>query len=312
MRKFTTLALSAGLVMAMMVPTFADDMINVTVNVNSDTAAEAGLDVPYVSLNGYVVEVAAGTTAVDALKKALDENEIKYDIQASDYGTYISSIGGLGGYANPAATPDYSGWMLEYNNDGFTNWGIDTLGANKDGIIGDGDVISLDYSLYMGADLGTASAPFLKTLKINDTEINFSKVFKGYDETTYAPIFEYVVEGGVLNGTGTAEDPFKIEIDLGEVEMPAFEIDADTSSFFEVKDIVDGTDFSKPLTFTVESKYGIKSYFEITAKYTSDAKIDEDIFDGIADGAGDVNVASLAVLMISAMAVMMILKKKEA
>lgn len=292
----------SGLIMGLMtVPAMADDEISVTVSVYDYAAVEAGIEGASqegVIIDKYEVKVPAGTTDKEVVIKAFEDNSIAFEADTS-YGFYVSSINGLAGYSNPDAVPDYSGWMLEYNGDGFTNWGIGYLGANGDGVVADGDVIEFDYSLYMGADLGTQSAPILNEVKIGDKTVELCKKLVKYDDTTYAPVFDYLVDGEAIKGTGTEEDPFVIEVELGKVADKNIAVSASASKYYTISGLAESSDFAKPMVVTVESKYGQKSYVSINAIYE-------------AAETGDASALPLLAVCVLAMGAMLVSKKERA
>lgn len=179
----------------------AQSLMTVTVSAYDYTAVKAGIK--GTSKDGEIVSTKVTTlTSVNAdnvVKQAFEQENIPYEMPVTQYGTYVQSINGLG--------PDYddypmSGWMMAYDNDDYSNYGLSTLNLK------DGDQISFDYSLDGGIDLGGLSygCPTLSEIKIGDKTFNFVSDIH-YDEN-YNIIKNYSVNGEKLAGSGTKEDPF--------------------------------------------------------------------------------------------------------
>lgn len=276
MKKRLSAALAGSLVLGMLcVPmgVFADeDTITVTVSAYDFNAVDGGIasaSEDGVILDQYSVEVPVGTTDVEAIQKAFEDNGISLTVSESYYGGYyVSEINGLSEYSNPAAEPDYSGWMLEYNDDHFTNWGVGSLGANGDGVLSDGDALEFHYSLDGGTDLGTAynGIPVLKSLTVGEKTIALEKVIS-YDEN-WNSIFTFTADGEAIEGEGTEENPFVLSYDLGEVESSEASVSYIASHYFAVDGLTETHDFADPLNFTVATESGLVSYYTINASYT--------------------------------------------
>lgn len=276
MKKSLSGALAGSLVLGMLcVPmcAFADeDTITVTVSAYDYNAVDGGIGAASadgVILDQYSVEVPVGTTDAEAIKKAFEDNGISLTLSESYYGGYyVSEINGLSEYSNPAAEPDYSGWMLEYNNDHFTNYGVGSLGANGDGVLSDGDALEFHYSLDGGTDLGSAYSgiPVLKSLTVGEKTVALEKVIS-YDES-WNPIFTFNADGQPIEGEGTEENPFVLKYDLGEVESAEASVSCSASKYFTVAGIEAKHDFAEPLKFTVTTEAGLSSYYEVSASYT--------------------------------------------
>lgn len=249
-----------------------DDTITVTVSAYDYNAVDGGISGASstgVILDSYTVEVAVGTTDVEAVKQAFEENNISITVSESYYGSYyVSEINGLSEYSNPTAEPDYSGWMLEYNNDCFTNYGFGYLGANGDGVLSDGDSIELHYSLDAGADLGTAyyGIPSLSSLTVGGTTVSLAKTVT-YDEN-WNTVLAFTADGEEISGSGTEADPFVLTFDLGEVETSTASVTYTASHYYTVTGISESYDFYSPLSFTVSTDSGYVSYYTVNATYT--------------------------------------------
>lgn len=276
MKKSLSGALAGSLVLGMLcVPmcAFADEAtITVTVSAYDFNAVDGGIaaaSADGVILDQYSVEVPVGTTDVEAIQKAFEDNGISLTVSESYYGGYyVSEINGLSEYSNPAAEPDYSGWMLEYNDDHFTNYGVGSLGANGDGVLSDGDAIEFHYSLDGGTDLGSvySGIPVLNSLTVGDKTVALAKT-TSYDES-WNPVFSFTADGEAIEGEGTEENPFVLSYDLGEVESSEAAVSYIASHYFAVDGITEIHDFSEPLHFTVATESGLVSYYTVNADYT--------------------------------------------
>ncbi len=124
-----------------------------------------------VLLDCYTVEIENGDMAIDAVRKALEAKKIE---AAGLESNYISQINGLqAGMVN-----GMDGWMVTLN-DWFTSTGLGEI------TIENGDMIELQYSLKMGADLGGSwnnNDTSLKELKFDKGEL--APIFSG-DNTEY-------------------------------------------------------------------------------------------------------------------------------
>ena len=275
-KNFGARALACSMVLGtLLVPNLAfadDDTITVTVSAYDYNAVDGGLSGASstgVILDSYSVEVAAGTTDIEAVKQAFEDNGISVTVSESYYGGYyVSEINGLSEYSNPDASPDYSGWMLEYNDDCFTNYGFGYLGEAGDGVLSDGDTIELHYSLDAGVDLGTYynGIPVLNTLTVGSATVSLAKTIT-YDES-WNSIFSFTVDGEVISGSGTEADPFVLTFDLGEVESSTAAVSYTASHYYTVTGLSESVDFSSPLSFTVSTDSGLVSYYTVNATYT--------------------------------------------
>lgn len=276
MKKSLSGALAGSLVLGMLcVPMCAfakEDTITVTISAYDFNAVDGGLSTASadgVILDSYSVTVPVGTTDAEAVQKAFEDNNISLTLSESYYGGYyVSEINGLSEYSNPAAEPDYSGWMVEYNNDHFTNSGIGALGADGDGVLSDGDAIAFHYSLDGGVDLGSAYSgiPVLNTLTVGGKTVALAKTIS-YDESWNA-IFAFSADGAPIEGDGTAENPFVLSYDLGEVESSKASVSYTASHYFAVDGIGETHDFAEPLNFTVTTQSGLVSYYTVKADYS--------------------------------------------
>ncbi len=276
MKKNFVKALACSMVLGtLLVPNFAfadDDTITVTVSAYDYNAVDGGISGASstgVILDSYSVDVAAGTTDIEAVKQAFEDNGISITVSESYYGGYyVSEVNGLSEYSNPTASPDYSGWMLEYNDDCFTNYGFGYLGVNGDGVLSDGDSIELHYSLDAGVDLGTYynGIPVLNTLTVGDTTVSLAKTIS-YDEN-WNSIFSFTVDGEEISGTGTEGDPFVLSFDLGEVESATAAVSYTASHYYTVTGLSENADFSESLSFTVSTDSGLVAYYTVNATYT--------------------------------------------
>ncbi|MCR5742691.1 MAG: hypothetical protein K6F92_03040 [Lachnospiraceae bacterium] len=266
MKKFTTYACVAGMVMGLMAPmtAVADDTISVTVEAYDYTAGDAG--VSGASSDGkimsYTVEVAAGSTDAEAITAAFNAQSISITGVADKY---VTEINGLTG-AYPG------GWMMSYNGDAYSNWGISYLGANADGVLSDGDVIRFDYTVDGGADIGASyyGNPILTSITIADTTTTFSKETV-YDSASGAGITSYYVgaDKAAMTGTGTEADPFVISTDASGSDVAVSYVSGVNSNYVKVEGLSDKIDLSSDVSFTLTTNGGLKSYYTITSTASS-------------------------------------------
>ena len=178
------------------------------VSVYDYTAVEAkikGASKTGVILDNYKVEIAS--TTAQTIINAFTENGIDYYMD-NTYGPYVNSINGLG------SCKGYAGWMMSYNNDDYSNWGISYITLN------DGDKIRFDYSNnadYTTDDIGNGSygLPIISKISLDGIEVKASKT-SDYDEN-WNPINNYYInyENGFtekITGDGSYENPFILNI----------------------------------------------------------------------------------------------------
>lgn len=87
------------------------------------------------------VELAEGATALDALTAVLQEADLSYQLGQGD--GYISAVNGL----NEGDCGDLSGWLYSVN-------GESPMFSCNEYVLEDGDLVKLEYTCDMGADLG--------------------------------------------------------------------------------------------------------------------------------------------------------------
>lgn len=234
------------------------DQKHVKVGVYDYTATTAGIK--GASENGVIlddVEVDAAT-AVDAVEKVLKENNIPYVLTDTGYGPYMESINGL----TVQAEYTMSGWMFSYNKDDFSNMGLSAT------TIQDGDVLEFHYQLT-GGDVASAYSglPTLKELTIGSSQMNF-EVSSTYD-AQWNPIFTYKMNGEVLAGTGTENDPFIVNVDLfKDTDLTALPVSYKTeadSHYVTVDGLSDVMDLTDGVLCHVTSGAGRTAWYKITA-----------------------------------------------
>ncbi|MDP4133722.1 MAG: S-layer homology domain-containing protein [Bacillota bacterium] len=111
-------------------------------------------------------------TALEAIKAALDENNIKYTIDDSSYGAYIKSIGG----EDSAMFGGYDGWLFAINEAPAASSADKTT-------ISDGDDILLYYGMFAPDTLIPTYTISSENLKTNKT-FTISVKSEYYDYTT--------------------------------------------------------------------------------------------------------------------------------
>ncbi|MCQ2554195.1 MAG: cadherin-like beta sandwich domain-containing protein [Clostridia bacterium] len=141
--------------------TFAGSTATVYVTVVNNTYTES--DAAWSGkLLDTSVTISAGESAMDAIVKALEANDIS---QTGAENNYIEEIGGLSAFDGGFM----SGWMITID-DWFTNYGADAFvfDPSKEGgdeYLAPGSVIALMYTCDYGEDLGGSWNNNIKTLK---------------------------------------------------------------------------------------------------------------------------------------------------
>ena len=239
------------------------DQKHVKVGVYDYTATAAGIK--GASENGVIlddVEVDAAT-AVDAVEKALKENNIPYVLTDTGYGPYMESINGL----TVQAEYMMSGWSFLYDQDDFTNSGLGSVE------IKDGDILEFHYALT-GGDVAAeySGLPTLKELTVGSSQMNF-EVSTTYD-AQWNPIFTYKMNGEVLAGTGTETDPFIVNVDLfKDTDLTALPVSYKTeadSHYVTVDGLSDVMDLTDGVLCHVTSGAGRTAWYKITATAGTD------------------------------------------
>ncbi|MCI2105440.1 MAG: S-layer homology domain-containing protein [Intestinimonas sp.] len=237
----------------------------VTVAAYDYTAMDAGLT--GASPAGVVMErtvrLDADDTAANAVNAAFSAAGIS--ITGLDSG-YVSQIGVLGGQADYP----YAGWCLNYNNDDFTNWGLNTLNLK------DGDCLAFHYTLD-GNDInaGWYGLPTLSSFTLAGQTVQFSKETT-YDENYNAETRYYTITDNSkteLTGSGTEEDPFLISVCVPSSTNLLSQTAAWTTDFnshYGTVSSLDGAkDYTNGVTFTVSSSGGTYTAYykvEVTKK----------------------------------------------
>lgn len=238
----------------------AEETKTITVSAYDYTAVDAGIE--GASKTGVImeqtVEVDADTTTAQAVQKAFDQAGVSVEGVSSGY---VSSINGLG------AGVGYSGWMLAYDNDDYSNGGMSSI------VLSDGDSLRFDYTCNEDKttdDIGNGyyGNPYVKTLTVAGQTFNMSK--KTTFDANYNMTNTYYINGEETKAAGTEEDPFVFEVSVPANEAQTAYITMDTSlnSHYAV---IDGWSVSKEtyditngLDFSVSSLGGkYKSYFTI-------------------------------------------------
>ncbi len=217
----------------------------------AENASETG-----VVLADYPVMLTEGMTAASLIQAALDTNGIAAKGVAEGYITEINGLGSLGGY---------SGWMLSYNNDDFSNWGLSSVTPKN------GDVLQLHYTMNLDTTTDDIGSGFYGLPVF--TSFTLGGVTKQMTRTTtfddsYNAVATYLVDGVPAEGSGTKEDPFVLTFDLGydgKAEDCTY-----TTSLDPHYAIVSGlkdADFSKPVDCSISSLGGkTVAYFRISVK----------------------------------------------
>ena len=217
----------------------------------AENASETG-----VVLADYPVAFTEGMTAAELVQKAFEANGIEAKGVAEGYITEINGLGSCGGY---------SGWMLSYNNDDFSNRGLNSITPKS------GDVLQFHYTMNLDTttdDIGTGfyGLPVFTSFTLGGVTKEMTRTTT-FDEN-YNAVTTYMVDGAPAEGSGTKEDPFVLTFDLGyegKAEGCAY-----TTSLDPHYAIVTGlkdADFSKAVDCSI-STLGGKSvaYFRISVK----------------------------------------------
>ena len=214
----------------------------------AENASETG-----VVLADYPVAFTEGMTAAELVQKAFHANGIEAKGVSEGYITEINGLGSCGGY---------SGWMLSYNNDDFSNWGLSSITPKN------GDVLQFHYTMNLDTttdDIGTGfyGLPVFTSFTLGGVTKKMTRTTT-FDDN-YNAVTTYLVDGAPAEGSGTQEDPFVLTFDLGydgKAEDCTY-----TTSLDPHYAIVSGlkdADFSKPVRCSVSSLGGKSvAYFRI-------------------------------------------------
>lgn len=241
--------------------------IRVTVGIFDYTAVSAelkGASKDGIILNTREVKVPAGSMAIDALEKALQDGKIEYKTNSGDYGKYLTAVNGLGEMSGGQE----SGWVFCLNGD-YANVGAGAA------VVKDGDRLEMHYSMKgYGTDVGNYwdGLPYLTGLKLADTELKLSSE-TSYDENWNAKTSYYLETATgkqALVGQGTENDPFLLTI----VYPEAMEISALTAEYSSSlhphyqqvePELSQPQDYSQPLDLCLSVKGGsLKTWYRIT------------------------------------------------
>ena len=242
---------------------------SVSVAVYDYTAKDAGLT--GASASGVVlaetsVTVGENATAGDAFVLAFNAANISYTV--SDYG-YFASINGLG---TDSQYPQ-SGWMFSIN-DNFGNLGT------KEQPVADGDRLEMHYSLIgYGTDVGSFFAPYRPTISsytLAGVKKELTVVTTAYADwtTTFEDTVEFRVDGQPMAGSGTAQSPFVIPIELpADTDVSALKAAITTDlhpnywslvSGAGLADVTQTQDYRQPVSFAIQTRGGIaKTYYQV-------------------------------------------------
>lgn len=251
----------------------ADETKMITVSAYDYTAVDAGIK--GASETGVImeqkVEVGADESTKDVVQKAFAQADVSIEGVA---GGYVSSINGL----DASAGGGYSGWCLAYDNDDYSNWGLDNITLN------DGDSLRFDYTVNPDTttdDIGNGfyGNPYVKSLTVAGETFKMSKSTT-YDEN-YNATTVYYINGEETKAAGTEADPFVFDVEVpGNVAVAApVTMETSLNSHYAV---IDGWSVSKEtyditngFEFSVSSLGGKhKSYFKINSELTANTTSD--------------------------------------
>lgn len=208
------------------------------------------------SATGEILETkvcaAEGETAAQVIEKAFESEGVDISLVSSSYGSYVESINGL----TAAAGGGYSGWYMSYNNDDYSNWGVDYIDLQE------GDVIRFDYSVnpdMVTDDIGNGSygLPIFTSLTVSADDIATDTVELSKNVVTdenWNTTITYDIDGKETKAAGTKEDPFEVtftlpyDTDITELDVE-YEYSLDShyailDGISATMDFTDGADFS--------------------------------------------------------------------
>ncbi len=232
------------------------------------TASEAGIagaSSTGVIFENYKVEIAQSTA--QTIKNAFSQKGIALELINDTYGSYLKSINGLG------EGKGYAGWSMSYNNDDYSNWGIDSI------TLKDGDVLRFDYSNnvdYVTDDIGNGfyGLPIISSISLDGINVNMSKTSE-YD-ANWNPVNVYYIDyaNGIkenIQGDGSEENPFIINVPVNnETDITSIKASYKTSlnSHYRITHGIDNfADYTNGVDVSISSLGGkYISYYKIYAK----------------------------------------------
>ena len=209
-----------------------------------------------VVLADYPVAFTEGMTATELVQAAFDANGIAAKGVAEGYITEINGLGSCGGY---------SGWMLSYNNDDFSNWGLSTITPKS------GDVLQFHYTMNLDTttdDIGTGfyGLPVFTSFTLGGVTKKMTCTTT-FDEN-YNAATTYLVDGEPAEGSGTKEDPFVLCFDLGyDGKAEGCTYTTSLDPHYAIVSGLKDADFSKAVDCSISSLGGKSvAYFRISVK----------------------------------------------
>lgn len=209
-----------------------------------------------VVLADYPVAFTEGMTATELVQAAFDANGIAAKGVAEGYITEINGLGSCGGY---------SGWMLSYNNDDFSNWGLSTITPKS------GDVLQFHYTMNLDTttdDIGTGfyGLPVFTSFTLGGVTKKMTCTTT-FDEN-YNAATTYLVDGEPAEGSGTKEDPFVLCFDLGyDGKAEGCTYTTSLDPHYAIVTGLKDADFSKAVDCSISSLGGKSvAYFRISVK----------------------------------------------
>ncbi len=231
------------------------------------TAVEAGIkgaSKTGVILENYKVEIAK--TTAQTIKNAFSQSGIALELTDEVYGSYLKSINGLG------EGKGYAGWFMSYNNDDYSNWGVDYI------TLKDGDVLRFDYSNNeddVTDDIGNGfyGLPIISSISLDGIEVKASKTSE-YDEWNPVNVYYIDYANGVkeqIQGDGSEQNPFILNVPVREgTDITNIKASYKTSlnSHYRITQGIDEVrDYTNGVDVTISSLGGMhKSYYKIYAK----------------------------------------------
>ncbi|MGM9524500.1 MAG: S-layer homology domain-containing protein [Faecousia sp.] len=249
----------------------------------AENASETG-----VVLADYPVAFTEGMTAAELVQKAFEANGIEAKGVAEGYIAEINGLGSCGGY---------SGWMLSYNNDDFSNWGLSSITPKS------GDVLQFHYTMNLDTttdDIGTGfyGLPVFTSFALGGVTKEMTRTTT-FDES-YNAVTTYMVDGEPAEGSGTKEDPFVLTFDLGyECKAEGCTYTTSLDPHYAIVTGLKDADFSKPVDCSISSLGGKSvAYFRISVKaYVKKGYVTVGVYDYTASAAKAKNASETGVVL---------------
>ncbi len=268
LQKLISIILMVVLVMSHGITISAKEPEYVYISAYDYTAVEAGIkgaSETGVILENFRVEIAHSTA--QTIKNAFSQSGVALELIDDTYGSYLKSINGLG------EGKGYAGWSMSYNNDDYSNWGVDYI------TLKDGDVLRFDYSNnedYVTDDIGNGfyGLPIISKISLDGIEVKTSKTSE-YD-AYWNPVNAYYIDyvNGVkelIQGDGSEQNPFILNVPVKDgTDITNIKATYSTSlnSHYRITQGIDeAQNYTSGVDVTISTLGGMhKSYYKIYAK----------------------------------------------